>query len=94
MARAVLKSAGVRNWLKTPIVKGRQRAINWLNGLPENLNKTPECQALIKSIKDRGRFSVVVGFTTNMFRWADVGSGKVNEKLDGEIIAKHFENIQ
>lgn len=93
MARSVLKSAGVQDWLKVPIAKGHQRANDWLNGLPDNLKKTAECQALMKSLNRRGKFSVVVGYTTTQFKWADVGSGKINEKLDGEVIAKHFERI-
>lgn len=93
LARSVLKSAGVKDWLKTPIARGRQKAIAWLEALPDNLKKTPEYQALQLSLKGRGRFSIVVGFTTDEFKWADVGSGKINEKLDGEVIAKHFENM-
>ena len=93
MARSVLKSAGVKEWLKTPIARGRQKATEWLDSLPETLKHTPEYQALQSSLKNRGKFSVVVGFTTNEFKWADVGSGKINEKLDGEVIAKHFENM-
>ena len=93
LARSVLKSAGVQNWLKTPIVKGRQNATMWLDTLPEKIKSLPEFQALQLSLKNRGRFSVVVGYTASEFKWADVGSGKINEKLDGEVIAKHFENM-
>lgn len=93
LARSVLKSAGVQDWLKTPIARGRQKATEWINSLPENLRNTQECQALLYSLKGRGKFSVVVGFTTGEFKWADVGSGKISEKLDGEVIAKHYENM-
>ena len=93
LARSVLKSAGVENWLKTPIERGRQRAVNWLENLPDQLKSTPEYGALRLFLKGRGKFSVVVGFTTNEFKWADVGNGRINEKMDGEIIARHFEKI-
>lgn len=93
LARSVLKTAGVKDWLKTPIARGRQKATEWLDSLPETLKQTPEYQALQLSLKGRGKFSVVVGFSTTEFKWADVGSGRINEKLDGEVIAKHFENM-
>ena len=93
IARSVLKSAGVQNWLKVPIVKGKQNAAMWLDALPDALRQTPELQALKLSLKSRGKFSVIVGYTQTEFKWADVGSGKLNEKLDGEIIAKHFEGL-
>lgn len=93
LARSVLKSAGIEDWLKTPISRGRQNALDWLASLPEELQKTPEYGALMLSMKGRGRFSVVVGYSKDEFKWADVGSGKINEKLDGEVIAKHFENM-
>lgn len=93
LARSVLKSAGVQDWLKIPIARGRQKATAWLDSLPDNLKRTPEYQALQLSLKSRGKFSIVVGFTTVDFKWADVGSGKINEKLDGEVIAKHFEHM-
>lgn len=93
LARSVLKSAGVENWLKVPIEKGRQRAVNWLETLPDQLKGTPEYGALMLSLKGRGRFSIIVGYTSDTFKWADVGSSNLTEKLDGEVLAKHFENI-
>ena len=93
IARSVLKSAGVENWLKIPIARGRQNALKWLESLPQELQRTPEHGALMLSLKGRGKFSVVVGYSGDEFKWADVGSGRLNEKLDGEVIAKHFMNM-
>lgn len=93
LARSVLRSAGVNDWLKTPISRGRQNAMDWLVTLPDNLKALPEYGALVLSLKGRGRFSVVVGYTANEFKWADVGSGKMSDKLDGEVLAKHFEKL-
>lgn len=93
LARSVLKSAGIENWLKVPIVRGRTNALNWLENLPEELKALPEYGALMLSLKGRGKFSIVLGYTSDEMKWADVGSGRLNEKLDGEIIASHFENV-
>lgn len=93
LARSVLKSAGVEDWLKAPIERGRQRSVSWLESLPDQLKQTPEYGALQLSLKGRGRFSIIVGYTNDVFKWADVGSGKLSDKLDGEVLAKRFEKL-
>ena len=93
LARSILKTAGVENWLKVPIARGRQAALKWVDSLPPELASLPEVGALRSSISGRGKFSIVVGYTQSELKWAAVGSGRLQEKLDGEVIAKHYENM-
>lgn len=87
LARKLLASAHYKDWLKQPIVKGKQECLNFLATLPENL----EVGSLREFIKGSSSWSVILGDKNGTFRWSNISDG-VKGRLDAEIIVEKFGN--
>lgn len=91
MVRSTLQSAGVKDWLKVPVKKGKQASLDWMDMCPDYIKSTLEWGALRNFIVNHGKFAVVVGYNDHIFKWSDVAAGSLQAKLDAEVIAKKFE---
>lgn len=91
MVRSVLQTAGVKDWLKVPVKKGKKAATDWLDMCPDKIKSTLEWGALRNFIVNNGKYAVIVGYNDLMFKWSDVAAGSIKAKLDAEVIAKKFE---
>ena len=91
LLRGVLKEAGCDGWLDVPVYQGKKYALETLEQFPEYYRKLPQWGALYDSINNRSSFAVVIGYDKDNFRWSDVVMGDLKSNLDGQIIAKQFE---
>lgn len=90
MARAILRDAGVRDWLNVPIYKGKSKAREILSN-PE-ISGIFAVQALLKYINETSAYAVVLGIDKikNVAIWADAKRGKIQSRLDAQIIAENY----
>lgn len=90
MARAILRDAGVRDWLNVPIHKGKSKAREILSN-PE-ISDIFAVQALLKYINETTSYAVVLGVdkAKNIAIWSDAKRGKIQSRLDAQIIAENY----
>jgi len=94
-ARQLLKAAKGVKWLEVPVVKGKNKVAAELEKLPEFVKNSPQFKALKAMIGHKSKFVVFLGYSTEhqAVIWADVASGKLSEKLDGQMIAEKYHNL-
>lgn len=94
-ARQLLKASNVKDWLNTPIVKGKNRVAADMEKLPAFVKESAQFKALKALLTHKSRFVVFLGYSTahQAVIWADVAGGRLSEKLDGQAIAEKYYNL-
>ena len=91
-ARQLLKAAKNVPWLEVPIVKGKKAALDAFDKLPDFVKESADLKALRGMLNHKSKFVIFLGYSTpnQAVIWADVASGKMKEKLDGQMIAERY----
>lgn len=91
-ARQLLKAAKNVPWLQVPIIKGKNKTAAELEKLPQFVKDSAEFKALKAMLIHKSKFVIFLGYSTEhqAVIWADVASGKMKEKLDGQTIAEKY----
>lgn len=91
-ARQILKSCKNVPWLQVPIVKGKKASLAALEKLPDFVKSSSEYKALISMLGHKSKFVIFLGYSTphEAVIWADVASGRMKEKVDGQLIAERY----
>lgn len=86
-----LKQAGVKDYLKIPIQKGRKAADLWFSQLPSQIQQNLETWALMAMIEYESSYIAIVAWNEKGLVWADIASGdSAADWIDGVTIAKTF----
>lgn len=96
LARRTLKQAKNVPWLEFPITRGKKLVMKEMEELPDFVKNSAEYKALKAMLGHKSKFVVFFGYSTETQAviWADVASGKLQEKLDGQLIAEKYYDIQ
>lgn len=87
LIRTRLERYGYADFLRVPIVKGKEKSLSKLNTLPQDEN----IQILRNHINGASKFAVVIGDDGNTCRWVDLANGKaLVNNVDLELIISHF----
>lgn len=87
LIRTKLERYGYADFLRVPIVKGKEKSFSKLNTLPQ----FEELQLLRNHIKNASKFAVVIGYDDNRCKWVDLANGKaIINNVDLELIIQHF----
>ena len=87
LIRTKLERYGYADFLRVPIVKGKEKSLSKLNTLPQ----FEELQLLRNHIKNASKFAVVIGYDDNRCKWVDLANGKaIINNVDLELIISHF----
>lgn len=87
LVRTRLERYGYADFLKVPIIKGKEKSLAKLNTLPQ----FDEIQMLKNHLKNASRWAVVIGYNDNICRWVDLANGKaIINNVDLELIISHF----
>lgn len=87
LIRTRLERYGYKDFLRVPIVKGKEKSLSKLNTLPQ----CDEIQMLRNHIGSASKFAVVVGYDGQRCRWVDLANGKaLVNNVDLELIISHF----
>lgn len=86
LARKALRENHCEGWQTFPIIKGRQECINALNQLPQNQT----INAIKEYLKRVSSWTIIIGTDGEEYRWADIGKGKIIDRLDGDKILEDF----
>lgn len=91
-ARQILKTSKNVPWLQVPIVKGKKATLSELEKLPEFVKKSSEYKSLIGLLGHKSKFVIFLGYSTEheAVIWSDVASGRMKEKVDGQLIAERY----
>lgn len=91
-ARQLLKAAKNVPWLEVPIVKGKKATLDAFDKLPDFVKESADLKALRGMLSHKSKFVIFLGYSTpnQAVIWADVASGKMKEKLDGQMIAERY----
>lgn len=90
MARAILREAGIKDWLNVPVYQGKEKAREILQD-PE-ISYLPAVQVLLKYINETTSYVVVLGIdkVRDAAIWADAKRGNIQHRLDAQIIAENY----
>ena len=89
LIRTRLERYGYADFLRVPIVKGKEKSLSKLNTLPQ----CDEIQMLRTHIQNASKFAVVIGYDNGKCKWTDLANGKaIINNVDLELIIKHFAN--
>ena len=87
LIRTRLERYGYADFLRVPIVKGKEKSLSKLNTLPQS----DEIQMLRTHIQNASKFAVVIGYDNDKCKWTDLANGKaIINNVDLELIIKHF----
>lgn len=87
LIRTKLERYGYADFLRVPIIKGKEKSLSKLNTLPQ----FEELQLLRNHIKNASKFAVVIGYDDNRCKWVDLANGKaIMNNVDLELIISHF----
>lgn len=86
LARKTLRESHYENWQSQPVIKGKEACLNFLDTLPMN----KEISHLKDYIRRSSSWSVIIGTDGENYEWADVGHGKIVDKLDAERIVEQY----
>lgn len=87
LIRTRLERYGYADFLRVPIVKGKEKSLSKLNTLPQ----CEEIQMLRNHIQNASKFAVVIGYDNSKCKWTDLANGKaIINNVDLELIIKHF----
>lgn len=91
-ARQILKTAKIADWLKVPVVKGKNKVAADMEKLPEFVKNSAQYKALRGLLTHKSKFVVFFGYSTEhqAVIWADVAGGRLSGKIDGQIIAEKY----
>lgn len=84
LIRRFLKENHYRDWLTQPIIQGKDKVLQYLSTLPENL----ETGSLIQHIQRSSSFTIVQASPTSPhpYKWVDIGHATMKDRLDAEIL--------
>lgn len=87
LIRTRLERYKYADFLRVPIVKGKEKSLSKLNTLPQ----FSELQLLRNHISNASKFAVVIGYDDETCRWVDLANGKalVND-VHLELIISNF----
>lgn len=86
MIRGFLKKEGYKDWLMVPIIKGKEKSLRMLRGVPQY----PEIEMLQNYVKNASKWAVIVGYNEQGCRWADLTHGKAKSKVEASLILESF----
>lgn len=87
--RTKLEKYGYRDFLRIPIVKGKEKSLAKLNTLPQY----DEIQMLRNHLANASKFAIVIGYDDKRCKWTDLANGKAMiNNVDLELIIQHFAN--
>lgn len=87
LIRTRLERYGCTDFLRVPIVKGKEKSLSKLNTLPQ----FDEIQMLRNHIQNASKFAVVIGYDDQRCKWTDLANGKaLVNNVDLELIIQHF----
>lgn len=86
LIRSFLKKNGYEDWLSVPIVKGKEKSLRMLRGVPQY----PEIEMLQNYVKSASKWAVIIGYNDNGCRWADLTHGGEKSKVDASLIIETF----
>ena len=95
LARNTLKKIKGFPWLEFPVTRGKQKVIKELEAMPDFVKASEQYRALRAMLTHKSKFVVFFGYSTEnqAVIWADVASGKLQEKIDAELIAEKYEKL-
>lgn len=87
LIRTRLERYGYRDFLRVPIVKGKEKSLSKLNTLPQ----CDEIQMLKSHIQNASKWAAVIGYDGEKCRWTDLANGKaIKNNVDLELIISYF----
>lgn len=87
LIRTKLERYGYADFLRVPIVKGKEKSLSKLNTLPQ----FDAISLLRNHIGNSSKYAVVIGFDDEDCRWVDLANGKaVKNNVDLELIIRDF----
>lgn len=86
LSRNVLRRNGDPNYMSTPLYRGRDKSLSALNTIPQ----FPELDVLRQFLKAHTKYAIVLGYDDKSFRWANMVSAHVDEKIDAELIIDKY----
>lgn len=92
LAYKTLQNAGISDYLSFPLIQDKNKALEWLKTLPDNLKATQYYKDLEAHIAEANSFICIVGYDATNLRWAEVGKSDVAQQILGEEIARVFAN--
>lgn len=92
LARNVLKAVKGMPWLEFPVTRGKKKVLDEIETLPDFVKNSEQVRALKAMLTHKSKFVVFLGYSTpkQAVIWTDVASGKIKEKLDGQLIAERY----
>lgn len=87
VARNFLKSVGYKDWLNTPVEKGKEKSLAVLNYLPS----VPEKEMLQSFLKNATKWVVVIGYNQDSMKWSDISHNGPKSRIEAEFVVRNFE---
>lgn len=88
LARKIMAKAHYKAWQTQPVIKGKDNCLRYIATLPENL----ETGSLDTFIRHSSSWSIILGEKNGVYKWANVGDGSLQGRLDAELIVEKFGN--
>lgn len=87
LIRTRLERYGYADFLRVPIIKGKEKSLSKLNTLPQ----FEEVEILRNHINSASKWAVVIGYDDQRCKWTDLANGKaLVNNVDLELIISHF----
>ena len=87
LIRTRLERYGYADFLRIPIIKGKEKSLSKLN----TLHQSDEIQMLRNHINASSKFAVVIGYDDQRCKWTDLANGiALMNNVDLELIISHF----
>lgn len=87
LIRTKLERYGYADFLRVPIIKGKEKSLSKLNTLPQ----FEEIEILRNHINAASKWAVVIGYDDQKCKWTDLANGKaIVNNVDLELIISHF----
>lgn len=86
LLRGFLRANGYKDWLMVPVIKGKEKSLRMLRGIPQY----PEVEMLQNYVKNASKWAVVIGYNDSTCRWADLTHGKEKSRVDASLIIETF----
>lgn len=87
LIRKTLQKAKYKDWLRAPIVVGKNDSIRFLESsdLPKD---NVEIRSLIRYLKGASKFAIILGVRDGLIKWANLSDGTQTSILDAKVIVE------
>lgn len=89
LARKLLRDAGDEQYLTRPVYRGKTNSIE---AIKKNItgDNSVYVENIVHYILNSARYAIVIGYDNEHLVWRDFSNGKMQPRLDAEIIVNSY----